>query len=132
MVSFNSYEPRNLFNPSLFFESTNRSNLLKLGISSVVVAIAIKAIDHFAPTFSANLQLRIISCLPKCDLLDRIQRTALQRLADQGDVDAQYNYAVMLRDGQGGAEDLEGAREYFKQPADQGPAERQAILLRQD
>ena len=111
MVSFNSYEPRNLFNPSLFFELTNRSNLLKLGISSVVMAVAVKAIDHFTPTFSANLRLRIISCLPKCDLLDRIGRTALQRLADQGHVDAQYNYAEMLHDGEGGDADLAGERD---------------------
>ena len=125
MISFNSFEPRNLFNPSLFFESTNRSNLLKLGVSSVVVAIAIKAIDHFAPTFSANLQLRIISCLPKCDLLDRIQRTVLQRLADQGDAQAQFNYAVMLYHGEGGHKDLAGARDYFQRAADQGHADAQ-------
>ncbi|MDH5325249.1 MAG: sel1 repeat family protein [Gammaproteobacteria bacterium] len=49
-------------------------------------------------------------------------------LAESGDVEAQYNLAMLLRQGQGVDQDYKGAAQWFRKAADQGLADAQFHL----
>lgn len=53
----------------------------------------------------------------------------MKRMADQGDVNAQNRYALMLLNGEGLSQDLEGARYYYKKAADQGDSDAQYRVM---
>ncbi|MBA3813808.1 MAG: sel1 repeat family protein [Alphaproteobacteria bacterium] len=93
------------------------------GLNTAVLHVAKFFLEakRFAPVNYYLFQAKTIS--KKDETYNELHKQILtdyQKIADQGDKEAQYNYALMLYKGEGGEIDLRQARDYFKKAAERG------------